>query len=73
MACMHKGNRRNTGNPTGRRSSVLGKPGTREGWPGPGGVAERVVVVMKLGNAGGAKDPWSETSAGRGERGGDWQ
>ena len=38
---------------------------------GPDGVAERAVVVMKPGNAGGAKGPWSVTGAGRGERGGD--
>ena len=40
---------------------------------GPDGVADRVVVPMKSGNADGGKDPWSENSVGRGERRGDWR
>ena len=34
----------------------------------PPGVAERVVVLVKPGNAGGGKDPWSGNNAGRSER-----
>ena len=71
MACMHRGDRGNTGSPIGRLGSVPGEPVTREGWTGPGGVAERAVVPLKLGNAGGGKGPWSETGAGSSERGGD--
>jgi len=68
---MHRGNRRNTGSPIGRLGSVPGEPHFREEQGGPGGVADRAVVVMKPGNAGGAKGPWSVTSAGRSERDGD--
>lgn len=71
MACMHKGERRNTGSPMGRLGSVPGEADTREGRFVPCGVAERAVVVMKLGNAGGAKGPWSMTGAGSSARGGD--
>lgn len=73
MACMQRGERRNTGSPIGRLGSVPGEPVTREGWAGPGGVAERAAVLVKPGNAGGGKGPWSGTGAGRGERGGDWR
>jgi len=73
MACMHRGDRRNTGSPMGRLGRVPGEPVSREGRTGPDGVAERAVVVRKPGNAGGAKGPWSGTGAGRGERGGDWR
>jgi hypothetical protein len=73
MACMHKGDRRNTGSPMGRPGSVPGEPVFREGRAGPDGVAERAVVLAKPGNAGGGKGPWSGTGAGRSERGGDWR
>ena len=71
MACMHTGERRNTGSPDGRPGGVPGEPVVREDRAGPGGVAERPVVVRKPGNAGGAKGPWSGTGAGRSERSGD--
>ncbi len=73
MACMYMGERRNTGSPMGRSGSVPGQPVTRERRTGLDGVAERVVLPLRPGNAGGGKSPWSETSAGRGERGGDWR
>ena len=50
---------------------MSGEPVVREDRAGPFGVAERPVVVMKPGNAGGAKGPWSGTGAGRSERSGD--
>ena len=71
MACIYKENRCNTGSPMGSRSSVLRQPAFREERAGPDGVAERAVVVVKPGNAGGAKGPWSETGARSDERGGD--
>jgi len=71
MACMYKGERRNTGSPDGRPGGVSGAPVVREHRAGPGGVTERPVVAGKPGNAGGAKGPWSGTGAGRGERSGD--
>ncbi len=43
------------------------QPDSREGQAGPTGVAERPVVVMKPGNAGGAKGPWVKVNVGRGE------
>lgn len=33
------------------------QPATREGWAGPYGVAERLVVPKKPGNSGGGKGP----------------
>lgn len=71
MACMHTGERRNTGSPVRRPGGVPGEPVVREHRAGPGGVADRPVVVGKPGNAGGAKGPWSGTGAGRSERSGD--
>ena len=71
MACMYMGNRRNTGSPIGRLGGVPGELVSREGQAGPDGVADGVVVLLKPGNAGGGKDPWSETCAGSSERGGD--
>src|ERR1700675_1013568 len=44
----------------------------REGQAGRPGVAERFVVLMKLGNAGGGKGPQFKTDAIRGEEPGDW-
>ena len=40
------------------------QPDAREGQAGRCGVAERSVVLVKPGNAGGGKGPWFETSAG---------
>ena len=66
MACMYRGDRRNTGSPMEWLGSVPGQPVTRERRTGLDGVAERAIVLRKPGNAGGGKGPWSETSAGQG-------
>jgi hypothetical protein len=39
------------------------QPDAREGQAGRSGVAERLVVPLKLGNAGGGKGPWFKTDA----------
>src|SRR3954465_467702 len=49
------------------------QPDAREGQAGRIGVAERPVVPMKPGNAGGGKGPQFKTDARRGEGPGDWQ
>jgi len=67
------GNERNTGSPVGRWEECPQQPALREERAGPDRVAERVVVLLRSGNAGGGKDPWSESSVGRGERRGDWR
>ena len=43
------------------------QPDSREGQAGPTGVAERPVVVVKPGNAGGAKGPWVKVNVGSGD------
>jgi hypothetical protein len=48
------------------------QPGAREGQAGRAGVAERPVVPLKPGNAGGGKGPWFKTDATSGEGPGDW-
>src|SRR5438552_5517441 len=48
------------------------QPDAREGQAGRSGVAERPVVPMKPGNAGGGKGPQFKTDARRGEGPGDW-
>src|SRR5271169_2940213 len=48
------------------------QPEAREGQAGRNGVAERLVVPMKPGNAGGGKGPQFETDAGSSEAPGDW-
>ena len=48
------------------------QPDAREGQAGRTGVAERPVVPMKPGNAGGGKGPQFKTDARRGEGPGDW-
>ena len=48
------------------------QPDAREGQAGRTGVAERLVVPRKLGNAGGGKGPQFKTDAIRGEGPGDW-
>src|SRR5271166_4695076 len=48
------------------------QPDAREGWAGRFGVAERFVVPLKPGNAGGGKEPQFRTDATRGEGPGDW-
>jgi hypothetical protein len=48
------------------------QPEAREGQAGRLGVAERFVVPLKPGNAGGGKGPQFKTDAIRGEGPGDW-
>ena len=48
------------------------QPDAREGQAGRPGVAERFVVPLKPGNAGGGKGPQFKTDARRGEGPGDW-
>src|SRR5215472_10669739 len=48
------------------------QPDAREGQAGRTGVAERFVVPLKPGNAGGGKGPLFKTDARRGEGPGDW-
>src|ERR1700736_1571415 len=48
------------------------QPDAREGQAGRVGVAERPVVPLKPGNAGGGKEPQFKTDARRGEGPGDW-
>ena len=48
------------------------QPDAREGQAGCAGVAERPVVPMKLGNAGGGKGPQFKTDAASDEGPGDW-
>jgi hypothetical protein len=58
----------------GKPQSVIGddQPEAREGEAGRAGVAERPVVLVKPGNAGGGKGPRFKTDARRGEGPGDW-
>lgn len=46
---------------------------SREGQAGPCGVAERLVVVMKPGNAGGAKGPQFKVNVRSGKGPRDWR
>ena len=48
------------------------QPDAREGQAGRAGVAERLVVLLKPGNAGGGKGPQFKTNAASGEGPGDW-
>jgi len=48
------------------------QPAAREGQAGRTGVAERLVLPMNPGNAGGGKGPQFKTDATRGEGPGDW-
>ena len=48
------------------------QPDAREGQAGRTGVAERPIVPLKPGNAGGGKGPQFKTDARRGEGPGDW-
>ena len=59
-----KGTIRNTGNED--------QLAARESQAGPYGVTERLVVLMKPGNAGGGKGPQFKTNAASGEGPGDW-
>ena len=56
---VHKESARNTGSPNGDRDD---QPEGREGQAGRTGVAERPVVPLKPGNAGGGKGPQFKTT-----------
>jgi len=58
----------NTGSPRGDRRSD--QPAARESQAGPFGVTERLVVLMKPGNAGGGKEPQLKGNARSDEDGG---
>ncbi len=64
-ACLHTEGPRNTGSPSGGRRDS--QPDAREGQAGPRGVAERSVVPLKPGNAGGGKGPWFKDNVRSGE------
>jgi hypothetical protein len=69
-ACRHRG-------PDATREApaviaVWGQPAARESQAGPFGVAERLVVPMKPGNAGGGKGPQLKGDAGSDEGRRDW-
>lgn len=68
MACMQYGGVRNTGSPLEWLGSRTGQRVCREAQTRLLGVADGVVVPMKLGNADGGKHPWSESSAEQSER-----
>jgi hypothetical protein len=55
-----------------KRGRIDDQPEAREGQAGRLGVAERFVVPLKLGNAGGGKGPQFKTDAICGEGPGDW-
>jgi hypothetical protein len=55
-----------------KRGRIDDQPEAREGQAGRLGVAERFVVPLKLGNAGGGKGPQFKTDAIRGEGPEDW-
>jgi hypothetical protein len=62
---------RNTGSPSGDRN--MDQLATRERQAGPYGMAERLAVPMKPGNAGGGKGPQLKGSAGSNEGPRDWR
>ena len=68
---VHKESARNTGSPK-RGQGWSNRTPVRDG-PGAHGVAERLAVPMKPGNAGGGKGPQFKTDAERGEGHGDWE
>ena len=69
-AACTQGKRTKHGKPQGVISDD--QPDSREGQAGRSGVAERFVVPLKPGNAGGGKGPQFKTDAIRGEGPGDW-
>ncbi len=71
MACMQMEIECNTGSPNGERRDS--QQALREEQARPYGVAERPVVVMKLGNAGGAKGPQFKVNVSSGTGPGDWR
>jgi hypothetical protein len=62
---------RNTGSPSGDRS--MDQLATRERKAGPTGMAERLVVPMKLGNSSRGKGPQLKADARSDDRKGDWR
>jgi hypothetical protein len=56
MACLYREIERNTGNPSGGGQRLLNRTPARDR-PGRRGVADRLVVPQKPGNAGGGKGP----------------
>jgi hypothetical protein len=69
-AACTQGKRTQHGKP--RRVIRDDQPDAREGQAGRAGVAERLVVPLKPGNAGGGKGPQFKTNAASGEGPGDW-
>src|SRR6267154_461863 len=69
-AACTQGKRTQHGKPQGVVSDD--QPDAREGQAGRHGVAERFVVPLKPGNAGGGKGPQFKTNAASGEGFGDW-
>ena len=59
MACMKEEGRCNMGSPARWVGRPNGRPVTAKAWPCR--MADGLVVPMKLGNAGGGKEPWFET------------
>ena len=70
-ACVQDGDTRNTGNPWQRWRDH--QPDAREGQAGLTRVAERLVVPMKPGNAGGGKGPQFKVNGDGGGQPGDWR
>ena len=66
-----KGTIRNTGSPSGDRG--VDQLATRERQAGPTGMAERLVVLTKPGNAGGGKEPQLKGNARSNEGREDWR
>ena len=71
MACRHRGPDATSEAPSGGRG--WDQPATRERPAGPYGVAERLTVPMKPGNAGEGKGPQLKTNARSDEGHGDWR
>ena len=69
-ACVQEGDSSNTGSPDGGAHAPTGNP---RGPAWAGGVAERLVVPGKPGNAGGGKGPQFERGAARRQGHGDWR
>ena len=67
-ACAKEGSCATREAPRGGWRGGAGQRWCREARSRPLGVADRVVVPLKPGNAGGGKDPWSGNGAGRNER-----
>jgi len=70
-ACRQRGPDATRETPRGDRR--LDQPATRESQAGPCGVAERLVVPQKPGNAGGGKGPQLKANAESDKGPGDWR